>query len=77
MDTLYYFEALLNDKRTLNLVSSGDRDSVFFTAMILEKSEFVLQFKVSSGAMTNSNAELWHFGEFKKWVQKFNYNLEP
>ena len=75
MDNLYYFEAKLNDKRTLNLFSSGDRDSVFFIAMILEKSEFVLQFKVSSGAMTNCNEELWHFGKFDKWVQKFDHKL--
>jgi len=74
MTDLYYFEALLNDKRSLSIVCSADRDSVFFTAIILEKSEFVLQFKVSSGAMTSSSAKDWGFAQFKKWVQKFNYN---
>jgi hypothetical protein len=49
--------------------------ALFNILIILDDSKYVSQFKVSSGD-TNFTAKDFGWGEFSKWVNKFNYKKE-
>jgi hypothetical protein len=68
---LYTIEILPRWNNSYQIISGYDR--LFDILMILDKSPDVWQFKVSSGAMTNASPNLFGWGKFDKWVNKFTY----